>query len=159
MYAYDEAIRDWEHYLRVDPGGNWADEARQRLSELKEKIKARDGTATLLQRDPAAATPLLRARARYQSRSSKSWPPSFDEESLDLAVRQGLPALYVSADSSGQRGWRREQNAWDALTAAADVLRARHNDSWLADLLRELPVDSAPPSAAEPFVKGLDFLA
>jgi len=158
MYAYDEAIRDWEHYLRVDPGGNWADEARQRLSALKERIKARDGPAALLQRDPATATPLLRTRAQVQSISPKSWPPSFDEEYLDLAVRQWLPTLYVSADSSTHEGWKREQNAWDALTATADVLRARHTDFWLADLLRELPDDSAPASAAEPFVKGLDLL-
>jgi CHAT domain-containing protein len=158
MYAYDEAIRDWEHYLRVDPGGNWADEARQRLSELKEKMKARDRPAALWQRDPAAATPLLRARARDQSISPESWPPSFDEEYLDLAVSQWLPSLYVSADSSGRQGWLREQNAWDALTATAEVLRAHHSDSWLSDFLRELPDDSAPPSAAEPFVKGLDFL-
>ena len=158
MYAYSEATRDWEHYLRVDPSGNWDAEAKRRLSELQEKMKARDGPAALLQRDPAAATPLLRARARDQSISPKSWPPSFDEEYLDLAVRQWLPTLYVSADSSNEQGWRREQNAWDALTATADVLRAQHSDSWLADLLRELPDDSAPPSAAEPFVKGLDFL-
>ena len=30
MFAYNEAIRDWEHYLRVDPKGSWADEARRR---------------------------------------------------------------------------------------------------------------------------------
>jgi len=40
MYAYNEAIRDWEHYLRVDPGGNWGTEAQRRLSELREKVKA-----------------------------------------------------------------------------------------------------------------------
>src|SRR4029077_6439645 len=40
MYAYNEAIRDWEHYLRVDPGGNWGTEAQRRLSELLEKVKA-----------------------------------------------------------------------------------------------------------------------
>ena len=159
MYMYDEAIRDWQRYLREDPGGNWADEARHRLSELREKMKARDGPAALLQRDPTAATPLLRARAGDQSISPNRWPPSLDEEYLDVAVREWLPSLYVSAHSPGQQSWRREQGAWNALTATADVLRAHHKDSWLADFLSELPADSAPPSAPEPFVKGLDLLA
>jgi CHAT domain-containing protein/predicted negative regulator of RcsB-dependent stress response len=55
--------------------------------------------------------------------------------------------------------WRREQGVWEALTAAADVLRTRHKDPWLADLLRDLPADSAPANTGEPFVQALDFLA
>jgi CHAT domain-containing protein/tetratricopeptide (TPR) repeat protein len=159
MYAYNEAIRDWEHYLRLDPKGNWANEARQRLGELREKMKARDRPAALLQSDPVAAASLLRARADGQSTSSASWPASFDEEYLDLAVRQWLASLYVSTGSSGRKAWRREQGVWDALAAAADVFRTRHKDPWLADLLRELPDDSAPLDALEPSVKALDLLS
>jgi CHAT domain-containing protein len=159
MYAYNEAIRDWEHYLRVDPSGNWAAEARRRLRELQEKVKARDRPAALLQSDPVAAASLLRARADGRSTSPTPWPASFDEEYLDLAVRQWLASLYVSADSSGQQTWRREQGVQDALAAAADVLRTHHGDPWLTDLLRELPAESAPPNAVEPFVTALDFLA
>ena len=157
MYAYSEATRDWEHYLRVDPKGDWADEARRRLGELQEKMKARDRPAALLQSDPVAALSLLQARADGQSTSP--WPASFDEEYLDLIVQQWLASLYVSADSSGQHVGRREQGVWDALTAAADVMRTRHKDPWLADLLHELPADSASPNTTEPFVKALDFLA
>jgi len=159
MFAYQEAIRDWEHYLRVDPKGSWADEARRRLSELQEEIKARDRPLSLLQSDPVTATPLLRARATGQSPFPTPWPVSFDEEYLDLAVQRWLPSLYVSADSSGQHVWRLEQGVWEALTAAADVLRTRHKDPWLADLLRDLPADSAPANTGEPFVQALDFLA
>ena len=159
MFAYQEAIRDWEHYLRVDPKGSWADEARRRLSELQEEMKARDRPAALLQSDPATAAPLLRARATGQAQFPTPWPVSFDEEYLDLAVQRWLPSLYVSADSPGQHVWRREQGVWDALTATADVLRTRHKDPWLADLLRDLPADSAPTNTGEPFVQALDFLA
>jgi CHAT domain-containing protein/tetratricopeptide (TPR) repeat protein len=159
MYAYNEAIRDWEHYLRVDPRGDWADDARRRLGELQEKMKARDRPAALLQSDPVSAVSLLQARADSHSTSPTPWPASFDEEYLDLIVRQWLASLYVSADSSGRKAWRREQGVWDALAAAADVFRTRHKDSWLADLLGELPADSAPPNTTEPFVKALDFLA
>ena len=159
MFAYQEAIRDWEHYLRVDPKGSWADEARRRLSELQEEMKGRDRPLALLQSNPVTATPLLRARATGQSSFPTPWPVSFDEEYLDLAVQRWLPSLYVLADSPGQHVWRREQGVWDALTAAADVLRTRHKDPWLADLLRDLPADSAAVNTGEPFVQALDFLA
>jgi CHAT domain-containing protein/predicted Zn-dependent protease len=159
MYAYEEAIRDWQQYLRVDPRGDWADEARKRLSELQGKIRARDRPAAFLQSDPVAAVSFLRSRAGSQSTSPASWPASFDEEYLDLVVRQWLASLYVSADSSGRKTWRREESVWDALAAAAEVFRRHHKDPWLADLLHELPADSAPLNTLEPSVKALDLLA
>ena len=159
MYAYNEAIRDWEHYLRVDPSGDWAAEARRRLSELRDKMKARDKPAALLRTDPVAAIPLLRARATGQTTSPAPWAASLDEEYLDLAVREWLPSLYVSAHSLNQQVWRRDQDVWDALTATADILQTHHKDPWLADLLRDLPADSAPPNAVGQFVRALDSLA
>ena len=159
MYAYNEAIRDWEHYLRVDPKGNWADEARRRLGELQEEMKARDRPAALLQSDPVAAASVLRARTDRQPTSPAPWPAFLDEEYLDLAVRQWLPSLYVSANLSAHSAWRRDQGVWEALSAAADVFRTFHKDPWLADLLHELPTDSAPLNALEPSVKALDLLA
>lgn len=159
MYLYDEAMRDWKHYLRVDPRGNWAAEAQRHLGELQEKLKAREKPSVLLRSDPAAAAPLLRARAAGVSASPAPWPASFDEEYLDLAVREWLPSLYVSADSQHQQGWRRDQSVWDALSAVANVLRAHHKDSWLVDLLQDLPSDFAAPNAVEPFVRALNCLA
>ena len=35
----DQAMKAWEEYLRVDPRGEWATEARRRLSELQLKLK------------------------------------------------------------------------------------------------------------------------
>ena len=159
MYAYNEALRDWEHYLRVDPSGNWADEARRRLAELREKIKAREGRAAWLQSDPVTAASFLLARAYDHSTSPTPWPASFDEEYLDLAVRKWLAALYVSGGSPGHQAWLRQQGVWDALAAAAEVLRTRHQDPWLADLLHELPANGAPSNILEPSVKALDLLS
>ena len=159
IYAYNEAIGDWEHYLRVDPNGDWAGEARQHLNELRDKMKARDGPAALLQSDPVAAASLLRARADAQSTPSLRWPVSLDEEYLDLAVRQWLASLYVSTDSTAAHTWRREPRVWDALIAAANVFRIHHKDLWLANLLVELPADSMPQVVMEPFVRALESLA
>lgn len=158
MFAYNEAIRDWEHYLRVDPKGEWNAEAQKRLGDLREQIKTREKPAALLLTDPAAAAPLLRARATGQSTTPVPWAASLDEEYLDLAVREWLPALYVSVDSHGQRSWRRNPAVWDALTATADVLRTHHKDPWLADFLHDLPPDSALSAAIGHFVAALDSL-
>lgn len=159
MYAYGEAIRDWEHYLRVDPSGDWATEAQRRLNELREKIEEREKPQAMLRTDPATAAPLLRARAIGQSTTPAPWPVSLDEEYLVLVVREWLPSLYVSVDSQGQQSWRRSSAAWDTLTITAEVLRTHHRDRWLADLLQEIPAESAPPNAVGQFVTALDSLA
>jgi len=63
VHAYDEAIRDWEHYLRVDASGDWAAEAQRRLNELREMMKARERPSVMLRSDdPGVAAPILRKR-------------------------------------------------------------------------------------------------
>jgi len=81
MYAYNEAMRDWEHYLRVDSSGDWAAEAQRRLSELREKMKASE-RPSVMQRfdDPGVAARILRKRAIGQPTPPASWSPSVDEE-------------------------------------------------------------------------------
>ncbi len=37
LFLYSQAIDDWEHYLREDPQGGWAQEAREHLDVLKKK--------------------------------------------------------------------------------------------------------------------------
>ena len=39
MFFFHEEISDWEHYLRLDPKGGWAEEARQHLVETRDKLK------------------------------------------------------------------------------------------------------------------------
>jgi len=159
MYAYNEALRDWEHYLHVDARGDWAAEAQRRRSELREKMKVREKPSVMLRSDPGVAAPILRARATGQPTPPASWSASLDEEYLDLAVREWLASLYISSDSTGKQTWRRDPAVWDALTATADVLRTYHKDAWLGDLLRDLPADSAPPNAVGQFGRAFDSLA
>ena len=159
MYVYNEAIRDWEHYLRVDPRSEWAAEVRHRLEELQRKMKAREKPVALLKSDPAAAAPLLRARAEGRWTNPTPWATSLDEEYLDLTVREWLPALYVSFNSRSQKRWRREPAVWDALNATAELLRIYHKDRWLDDLLRGLPVESASLHVVTQFAAALDSLA
>ena len=77
MHAYNEAIRDWEHYLRVDASGDWAAEAQRRLSELREKMKARERPSVMLRSTPEWPHPFLgRARPARQRRQHPGPRPS-----------------------------------------------------------------------------------
>jgi len=40
MHLYDQAIQDWQHYLRVDSGSAWTVEAKKRLADV-ERAKER----------------------------------------------------------------------------------------------------------------------
>src|SRR6201999_2066262 len=35
LFLYEQAIQDWEHYLRIDPQGDWSSEAKSRLDALR----------------------------------------------------------------------------------------------------------------------------
>lgn len=37
MYLYEDAIREWRHYLELDTSGSWRVEAQRRLAELEQK--------------------------------------------------------------------------------------------------------------------------
>jgi tetratricopeptide (TPR) repeat protein len=37
MFLYDDAIREWRHYLELDPKGAWREEAQRRLADLEKK--------------------------------------------------------------------------------------------------------------------------
>lgn len=50
MALYTEAEADWEHYLQLDSGSPWADEARDHLK----KLKSRAGTASELDKSAQA---------------------------------------------------------------------------------------------------------
>jgi len=39
MFLYDEAIREWRHFLELGAGDGWREEAQRRLAELEQKKK------------------------------------------------------------------------------------------------------------------------
>jgi tetratricopeptide (TPR) repeat protein len=39
MHLYDQAIQDWQRYLRVDPGSAWTVEAKKRLADVEQSKK------------------------------------------------------------------------------------------------------------------------
>jgi tetratricopeptide (TPR) repeat protein len=40
MFLYEDAIREWRHYVELDGSGPWKEEAQRRLAELEQKKKS-----------------------------------------------------------------------------------------------------------------------
>jgi CHAT domain-containing protein/tetratricopeptide (TPR) repeat protein len=123
MYLFSPAAKDWEHYLRVDPTGDWADEARDRLRALREKLKRRSS----LDAAPLLSAAAVAKQVRAQDRTT--WPIVDEqiEQYLEVAITDWLPAATGrGADAAEAR------SASEILSV---VLRVKHRDPWLADVL------------------------
>jgi len=143
MGSVHEAMNDLELYLRVAPQDGWADEARQRLEDLRKVWERTRKPAAIMMEDPGLATPILQARAQ-KNPAQENWPAAQDEEYLSAAVRYWMPNLY--ADSPADVGApQTNQKVQAALHALAEVLRIRHGDLWLGDLLQQVQAKPARP--------------
>ncbi len=126
LFLYQQALDDWDHYLRVDPSSQWAEEARDKANAVREKLKEHQ----------SKATPLL-SSTQVAAMASGAMPPSevdqriVDriEEYLHEAVRSWLPQAFPEKRAN------RDPRAAQALFFLADLTRQQHGDRWLADLL------------------------
>ena len=125
LTLFEEASKDWEHYLRVDPQGDWAAEARQHLEEIRRKLN-QSSSIPPAESDPARAAPLIEARARGQTIEPAGWPVSRDEEYLEVAVTNWLPSLVHHPLVPGAGAI--EPAEWRALKALSRVLATQHGD-------------------------------
>ncbi|HEY6767267.1 MAG TPA: CHAT domain-containing tetratricopeptide repeat protein [Candidatus Sulfotelmatobacter sp.] len=126
MFLYSQAMDDWEHYLRVDPQGEWSDDARRRLSALKEKIEQHDKSSNESLLTPSQIT--------QTSLSDATMPEKIDrriEEYLSLAMVTWLPDSYPNAQASTSSA----ADSRRALGVLSEIAVEKHEDHWLADLL------------------------
>jgi CHAT domain-containing protein len=126
MFLYTQAVDDWEHYLRIDPRGEWADDARNRLAALQEKLK---------QHQQSLAEPLLLpSEIAGRGRDDAALRTKIDErieDYLTLAISEWLPKAYPLTPQ--ERFHTDAPRA--ALRIVADVSNRNHRDRWLTDLL------------------------
>ncbi|MGB8012437.1 MAG: CHAT domain-containing protein [Terriglobales bacterium] len=138
MFLYAQAADDWEHYLRIDPQGGWSDEARRHLAAVKQKVQ---------QHDQSQAQPLLTpaqiAGTRLSDGGIGDKIETRIEEYLHVAIIDWLPQAFP-ASPSGQNS----NESQTALSALAEILRTRHEDSWLKELLSR-PLGPQFPSALQ----------
>lgn len=125
MFFYTQAQEDWEHYLRVDPQGDWADEARKKLEEVKAKQKARDqGQAQPLASTASVAAADANLRAAIGDRI---------EDYMKAGVSEWLPQAYPVEEPDAKN----RDAARAALRVLADIAATQHGDLWLKDFLAE----------------------
>lgn len=119
QFLYGQALEDWEHYLKIDSGSEWAEEARQHADAVRAKLKEHSGKAR----------PLL-TPAQIGPEVMDSEVDERVEEYLGEALRSWLPSAFpdsgIRADASAQR----------ALFLLGDWTGQHHDDHWLADLLQ-----------------------
>jgi len=127
IFLYAQAIEDWQHYLRIDPSGKWADEARQRLESLQNKLKKHDeGTLTPLKKPSEIAV-------HHNDSVLRDALNSRIEEYLRVATRDWLPEAFPTGGSNLNE--TDVQNNKESLRFLAEISKTDHSDGWLRDLL------------------------
>ena len=120
---YHQALDDWDHYLRIDTGSEWATEARQRADALRAKLK---------EHDQSHAAPLLTPSQIAVQANDPNLRAQLDqrvEEYLHEAVVSWLPQAHPDNRGTPDLGARQ------ALFFLADLTSQQHGDRWLTDLL------------------------
>ncbi len=128
QFLYQQALDDWEHYLRLDPGSQWVDEARNRADAVREKLKKHSGNVLPLL-SPAEVAGLATSGSAGAEAEQRPDVDQRIEEYLHEAVRSWLPQAFGLKNGS-------DQGAAQALFFLADLTAQRHGDLWLTDLLR-----------------------
>ncbi len=111
LFLIDQAIADWERYLRIDSSSKWSAEARERLETLRKRKEQHDRGAGISRMDAGEVS------ARVPSRS---------EAVLETAWTEWLPVSVTPAASTEIIG---------ALRSVAAAMSERHGDQWLRDVL------------------------
>jgi CHAT domain-containing protein/cytochrome c-type biogenesis protein CcmH/NrfG len=140
MFLYTQADDDWEHYLRVDPTGEWADDVRRRLTALKGKLREHEKS-----QNESLLSPAEIARTGADNAAVHKKIDGRIEEYLSLAVAHWLPEAYPT-----DRVWATglaESRA--ALAILAKIAVQKHADQWLADLLASSSSPGFAPAVAQ----------
>ena len=128
MFLFTQAVDDWQHYLRVDPTGPWADDARTRLAALQEKLK---------KHAERLAEPLLTpeeiAKAGPDHVTMRKKIDARIEDYLNTAVTEWLPKAFPV--DQPKNGWYSRA----ALSILAKIASQKHDDQWLLNLLGARP--------------------
>jgi tetratricopeptide (TPR) repeat protein len=85
MFLYTHAVDDWEHYLRVDPHGDWSEETPKRLATLQQKLEQHEQS----QAEPLFS-PLEIAKAGAGNAVVRHKIDARIEDYLDLAISDWL---------------------------------------------------------------------
>jgi CHAT domain-containing protein/tetratricopeptide (TPR) repeat protein len=131
----DDAIEDLNEYLRLDPKGNWAREAQERLDNLKSRIKTHQS---------ALGEPLENEFAFIQRAKGSQGIEQLNgriEGYQNLAIDNWLPRAFSSSPNSRER-----EALLEALSILGTLLATRHDDFWLSDFMAADNFSSSGPA-------------
>lgn len=128
LLLYHQAVEDWHRYLELDPSSAWANEARERLQNLQEKI---DLQRKRSERPLLAPAPFLASLGNNRETAIEDLDPRI-ERYFDRAITEWVPEAFTEPDGTNTIAARK------ALNELSGILVASHADYWLADLLSEL---------------------
>jgi CHAT domain-containing protein/tetratricopeptide (TPR) repeat protein len=126
IFLYTQAVEDWEHYLRIDPKGEWAAEARKRLAAVQEKAK---------QHAERISEPLLTPAEIAKRQNDQAVLDSIEErveDYLNVAIQEWLPSAFPTVERPLNDETAKTRLALQTL---ATILTSGHQDEWLADIL------------------------
>lgn len=113
MMLKDQAIEKWEEYLRLDNASDWAKEAREHLSGLTAELKSREDALHQIVNDPA----------QFLAMAASGNGVDAEAYLREIAVTKWLPR--VASDNSAK----------EATVRLAQILKERHGDFWLAEIV------------------------
>ncbi|HXJ14091.1 MAG TPA: CHAT domain-containing tetratricopeptide repeat protein [Candidatus Limnocylindrales bacterium] len=128
LFLYDQAILDWQDFLRMEPNGGWAEEARQHLANLQKEIEKqkKSNSAT----SPAAPDDVAKALTDREFEQISGHIENY----LNLAEMKWLPDSSALLDRA--KNTTINPRAPEPLQVLAALARDEHGDYWLSDLLR-----------------------
>lgn len=121
---YEPAILDWQHYLRIDSASPWAEQARQNLQSVQKQVSTKRSSL---------AQPTARPSQLVTWSGGSIVEDEIDariEDYQRTAIIEWLPQVFTVAKETGKN-----RDGMIALIDLAKVLRDRHDDSWLSELL------------------------
>lgn len=127
QFLYQQALDDWEHYLKLDSTSQWAEEARNRADAVRAKLKEHESGARPLL-TPEQVARAVSSTAGEDAGSANGEVEQRVEQYLDAAVRSWLPQAYPEHGPG-------DPNAQRALFFLANLTAQNHKDRWLSDLL------------------------
>ncbi len=143
MSLVDEEIDAWDRYLKLDPSGAWAVEARQ-LRKDAEDVRESRRKASSYPRDPAGFLALVKKGnvepELYVDSFWENWLPALHSDPAALQAASGLAELFVKTfGDESLRDAVLEAQAADAsgeLRGLADLLHASETEQYDAAVSR-----------------------
>jgi CHAT domain-containing protein/cytochrome c-type biogenesis protein CcmH/NrfG len=128
LSLYQQAMEQWSTFLQTYPSSDWANEARARRSDLKQKIDQHQKRSEDRVNSADEIAAALRGPRDEVFEQLNKDPEGY----LNVAVREWLPKAFENSSAIPSNSG----SEWTALSTLAEILAVRHDDIWLREVLR-----------------------